>query len=156
MRPYGNGIFDVQWSPSDTQIATASAGSSIQISSLDASVSDVETTRILQGHCGTVKCVAWDPKTDGSMLCSGGRDGAICLWDLRQESDTPVMTILDAHEDTKTPRPRARKGKLPPAAPQRSVTSVLYTECNPYGVTSAGSLDGYELFYNDYECELVN
>ncbi|CAL1701663.1 unnamed protein product [Somion occarium] len=142
-QPYANAIFDVQWSHSDTYLATASAGSSIQISTLDATRCDAKTTRVMRGHSGTVKCLAWDPNYDGTMLCSGGRDGAICLWDLRQDSSGPVVTISDAHENTmKVSRPKPRKGKLAPAVPLRSITSLIYSECEPHGIISAGSLDG--------------
>ncbi|GBE79403.1 hypothetical protein SCP_0206010 [Sparassis crispa] len=150
--PHANGIFDVKWSPSDTLIATASGDHSTRITSLASSVlSEHKTLHVLRGSSGTVKCIAWDPLKDGTVLCTGGRDGSICVWDLRvsegrgrDEVETgsiaPVIVIPNAHGAPS--KPKGRKGKLAPAAPLRSITSLVYPEGNPYCVVSSGSFDG--------------
>jgi len=107
-------------------------------------------THILRGHSSTIKCMAWDP-SHTSLLATGGRDGAICLWDLRvaeqrqAEEDiitpSPVMTIYGAHEDTVIKsKPKPRKGKQVPMP--RTVTNLLYSESQPFGLISSGSFDG--------------
>ena len=104
---------------------------------------------VLHGHSGTVKCVAWDPAQDGNVLCSGGRDGSICLWDLRvceSRNGTgtlkPVLVIPKAHEsDVKTPKPKGRR-MLRAAAPIKGVTHLLYSDAHPHGIISSNSFDG--------------
>jgi len=70
------------------------------------------------------------------------------VWDLRigegSEDGTlaPVIKISGAHDEEGKPKPRARKGKLTPAAPLRSVTSLLHLENAPNKLVSSGSVDG--------------
>lgn len=131
---------------SDTLLATCSGDHSTHITDVESET----ITYALRGHKSTVKCVAWDPKHK-DLLSSGGRDGALCFWDLRiaakQNEEnidvlSPVMTIFGAHEDvTVKGTPKVNRGKKVPMP--RSVTNVLYPECNPYGIVSSGSYDGY-------------
>jgi denticleless len=93
--------------------------------------------------------MAWDP-INSSLLATGGRDGAICLWDLRvgqHHGDgnvfaaTPVITIHGAHEDTIVKsKPKSRKGKQNPAP--RTITNLLYPESHSNGLVSSSSFDG--------------
>ncbi|TFK76171.1 WD40 repeat-like protein [Pluteus cervinus] len=146
IQPHDNGIFAVQWNKSDTLLASCSGDHSARISCLEKE----ETIHVLRGHTATVKCVTWDP-THQDLLTTGGRDGTICLWDLRageqrrQEGDSsfiePVITILGAHDEGGSvgkPRPRRKKNVPIP----RSITNVLYPERQPYGLVSSGSSDG--------------
>ncbi|KAF8165013.1 WD40 repeat-like protein [Crassisporium funariophilum] len=145
IQAHTNGIFDVKWSLDDRNLATSSGDQSTRISCATTGT----MTHVLRGHSGTVKCAAWDP-THSSLLATGGRDGAICLWDLRvgeqQQAGevvgiSPVMTIYGAHEDTLAKgKPRARRGKQ--VASTRAVTNVLYPDSQPYGLVSSGSFDG--------------
>lgn len=111
-------------------------------------------THVFRGHSSTVKCMAWD-STHISLLATGGRDGSICLWDLRvsekrRSGDSevmvaaPVMTIHDAHDDTKSKTKPRVKGKQNPA--HRTITNLLYPDCDPYGLVSSGSFDGWVAF----------
>ncbi|KAF7355059.1 WD40 repeat-like protein [Mycena sanguinolenta] len=142
LQPHNNGIFDVKWNTSDALLATCSGDRSVHIS-------DVETRtviRALHGHEGTVKCASWDP-SHPDLLSTGGRDGLVCIWDLRvsenrpgQETASlhPVLNIPAVHEDLgahakrKTP-----KGKKP-----KSVTGLLFSDANPYHLITSGSSDG--------------
>lgn len=150
VQPHENGIFDVKWSPSDTLIATASGDHSIRISTLASSVATEDRTlHILRGHEGTVKSVAWDPAHDGAVLCSGGRDGGICLWDLRvgergsSGEVLPVLSIPKAHNlQGKPPKAKVPRGKLAPSVPLQSITHLLYTDTHPFGVISSCASEG--------------
>jgi denticleless len=137
-----NGIFDVQWSATDDRIATASAD-------LTTRITDITTGRglwTLQGHTSTVKTISWDP-SNPNLLSTGGRDGCICLWDLRisermqledgVEKLTPVTTIRDAHGDLQ--RHRGRKPKIFMA---KAVTSIVYAPDDPLSLISSGSANG--------------
>ncbi|KAI0824619.1 WD40-repeat-containing domain protein [Trametes gibbosa] len=150
LQPHANGVFDVKWSPSDTLIATASGDHSVRISTLAPSVCEQDRTlHVLRGHEGTVKSIAWDPAHDGAVLCSGGRDGGICLWDLRvgERSEagqvSPVLSIPRAHDlQGKPTKPKVPRGKLVPGVPLQSITHLLYTDTHPYGVISSSSSEG--------------
>lgn len=81
-------------------------------------------------------------------MSTGGRDGIICIWDLRMagmKDDqgstelSPVISLLAAHGEVKG-KGRPRRGKNAPSP--RSVTHLLYPELGPYGLISSGSLDG--------------
>ena len=144
MQTHYNGIFDIKWSLDDASLATCSGDRSTRISCVTTGI----ITHVLGGHSSTIKCMAWDP-SHTSLLATGGRDGSICLWDLRvaerqTEEDitpSPVMTIYGAHEDTaikSKPNPRKGKQVLSP----RSVTNLLYPESQPFGLVSSSSFDG--------------
>lgn len=86
----------------------------------------------------------WDP-SHTNLLSTGGRDGKVCIWDLRVASKaigdgvemmSPVITIDDAHGID----PKGRGRKTQPLA--RSITSLLYPEDGLYGLISSGSFDG--------------
>ncbi|KAG6841322.1 hypothetical protein C0991_012321 [Blastosporella zonata] len=137
-----NGIFDIKWNIDDCLLATCSGDQSTRI--VCPTTQSIKYN--LRGHTRTVKCVAWDP-SNANLLSTGGRDGGICLWDLRMPvvdrgdrgtSSIPVMTIPGAHEDSiSTARRRGKKVSAP-----RSVTSLLYPETGTYGLVSSGSFDG--------------
>ncbi|KAF9485426.1 WD40 repeat-like protein [Pholiota conissans] len=145
IQPHHNGVFDVKWSLDDTSLATCSGDQSTRISCTKTGA----ITHVLRGHNSTVKCVAWD-SSNRSLVATGGRDGAICLWDLRigerlQGNDLiavgPVLTIHGAHEDTIIKsKPKPRKGKQQPTP--RTITSLLYPDSAPYGLVSSSSSDG--------------
>jgi denticleless len=150
-QPHTNGIFDIKWNSSDTLLATASGDQSTRISCLTTTA----TTHVLRGHTSTVKCVTWDPNHK-DMLSTGGRDGAVCVWDLRvgegrsadgdgTETLRPVMMIPGAHETAGSKGMRKRKGKTVPMA--KSVTSLVYPDTEPYGLISGGSFDGYVILH---------
>ncbi|KAG6880431.1 hypothetical protein C0992_000033 [Termitomyces sp. T32_za158] len=142
LQVHQNGIFDIKWNSDDTLLATCSGDQSTHITCIN----EEKVMYALHAHTSTVKCAAWDPN-NANLLSTGGRDGTICLWDLRipgtdgEDGPTvlkPVMTILGAHEES-TPKAR-RRGKK--AFASRSITSVLYPETGTYGLVSSGSFDG--------------
>lgn len=141
-----NGIFDIKWSPCDTFIATASGDKTVRITDPRSSTrTSLHTLR--SGH-STVKCVAWDP-SHSNLLISGGRDGQISLWDLRDrrsgqaENDQtsslkPVLVIPCAHEAV--PGKPSKKGRTVLAP--KSVTSLVYLQGSEHQILSSGSADG--------------
>ncbi|KAG0705406.1 WD40-repeat-containing domain protein [Suillus ampliporus] len=140
LEPHDNGIFDVKWNADDTLLATASGDKSTRISSVETQ----QLLSILDGHTSTVKCVAWDP-THRDLLTTGGRDGMLCMYDLRvnnlSDEDEiparrPVITITAAHGQDKA----GGRQKIRPLP--RGVTSILYPDDRPHGLVSSGSFDG--------------
>ncbi|KAJ3841532.1 WD40 repeat-like protein [Lentinula raphanica] len=127
LRPHVNGVYDVKWSPSDSRLATCSADRSIRISCPLTS----QLLHTLEGHVSSVKRAAWHPIND-SLLCSGGRDGAICIWDLRLPQN-PVLKISDAHE-------LPLKGRRSKQHVPKTVTNLVFNE--DMSLISSGSSDG--------------
>ncbi|VDB83282.1 unnamed protein product [Peniophora sp. CBMAI 1063] len=132
---HGNGIFDVRWSLDDTRLATASADHTSRII-------DVRTGAILSelhsGHTATVKTLTWDPSHD-SLLATGGRDGVVCLWDLRTASEVgPAARIAHAHEELLGTGQRRSKKK----GSTRAVTGLLFSSHAPHSLISAGPANG--------------
>ncbi|KAH7916159.1 WD40-repeat-containing domain protein [Hygrophoropsis aurantiaca] len=141
LEPHDNGIFDVKWNFDDSLLVTTSGDKSSRISCIETQ----SILHILQGHTSTVKCAAWDP-SHKDILSTGGRDGSICLWDLRVNNQTveddisvitPVMSILAAHGQEKAKGGRRKLNPLP-----RSVTNLIYPDGQPYSLVSSGAFDG--------------
>ncbi|KAJ7228910.1 WD40 repeat-like protein [Mycena pura] len=145
LQPHENGIFDVKWNGVDTLLATASGDKSVHVSDLQTCA----TILALRGHSSTAKCISWDPNHP-DLLSTGGRDGNVCIWDLRAgeyravdepASLLPVQTIMAAHEimslKGKRKSPKGKNAPMP-----KSVTGLLYSKANPHQLISSGSSDG--------------
>ncbi|KAF8219659.1 cell division cycle protein cdt2 [Tricholoma matsutake] len=143
LQPHHNGIFDIKWSTDDALLATCSGDQSTRI--LCSTTKTI--THTLQGHTSTLKCIAWDPQ-HRELLSSGGRDGTICIWDLRTAGQrredsvatlNPVITLQGAHENAFSKGKGRVRRKTHTA---RSITNLLYPDIGPYGLVSSGSFDG--------------
>ena len=77
-RLHSTSIFDLLWYDQDTKIISVGADLVCQIM-------DVETQRVLQqvqDHVGSIKTLSQTP--DGAIIATGGRDGKIFFYDMRQ------------------------------------------------------------------------
>ncbi|CCU98499.1 unnamed protein product [Malassezia sympodialis ATCC 42132] len=104
-------LFAMAWRPDDAALALGGSDYSV-------SVWDVEREQCLatyDAHRGSPRALAWDPAGGGQVLCSGARDGAVYVWDVRQAS--PAMHLPEAH--------RARRARRRAPA-HDAVTSVAY------------------------------
>ncbi|KAF5364003.1 hypothetical protein D9756_000821 [Leucocoprinus leucothites] len=160
LQPHENGIFDVKWDRTNSHIVTCSGDQSSRITSVEKNV----VTHVLHGHTSTVKTASWDPTND-ALLATGGRDGTICLWDLRTSTSSsttngapvlePVVVILNAHGSPTAPKPKteakpkARNAKKLTSVPMpKTVTSLLYPESQSYGLVSSSASDGILRFWD--------
>ncbi|KAI0303171.1 WD40-repeat-containing domain protein [Russula brevipes] len=126
-----NGIFDLQWSPDDTSLATCSGDHTARITD----VATGKTLHLLRGHTSTVKTVAWDPQ-HASLLSTGGRDGGI----RSTASHAPVTAIDGAHGEDKPANRGGGRRKVGPTA--RTVTSLVWADGRSDRLISSGSFDG--------------
>lgn len=88
-RPHVNAILDLDFSPDDLLLATASGDQTSH-------VIDMPTQRVthtLAGHVSSVKQVRFQPGSS-NVLASSSRDGSVQIWDLRCKGfDPPVRDI---------------------------------------------------------------
>ncbi|KZT26962.1 WD40 repeat-like protein [Neolentinus lepideus HHB14362 ss-1] len=148
LQPHRNGIFALSWSPSDVLLATSSGDHVTRVTD----VTTGKTVYTLQKHLATVKCNAWDPRHE-KILSTGGRDGSICVWDLRTKAKKstkeggeilkPVVEIMTAHGGSTLKESGKRRGKnTGQPLGVRSITNILYPDVDPYGFVTSGSFDG--------------
>ncbi|GAQ82389.1 hypothetical protein KFL_001100030 [Klebsormidium nitens] len=140
---HSNSIFDIAWLQNDTHLLTGSGDQVIRLWNLEAQ----RCVQELRGHQGSIKSVCVQA-TQNNCLASGGRDGAIMLWDLRTAVRAtrpsgrvysrcdPVATIKNAHPSPLV-APRRRSSKDAAAG----VTSVLYLKDGTI-IASSGHADG--------------
>ncbi|ETI21427.1 hypothetical protein G647_07774 [Cladophialophora carrionii CBS 160.54] len=79
MIPHDNAIMDMQFSPDDHFLATASGDQTCRIIDMNTRTG----THTLVGHVGSIKNVRWQPASGNKILATCSRDGSVCLWDLR-------------------------------------------------------------------------
>ncbi|KAK0461946.1 WD40-repeat-containing domain protein, partial [Desarmillaria tabescens] len=142
IQAHDNGVFDVKWDESDARLATASADQSTRILCLSTNT----VLHSLRGHTNTVKSISWDP-SNPNLLSTGGKDGAICLWDLRigegrvdGESLPPVLSIPGAHEELAPLETSNKRRKSISSA--KTITNVIYSDTSSHNLISSGSYNG--------------
>ena len=89
-RPHVNAILDLDFSYNDALLATASGDQTGHVIDM----STQSTIYQMQGHCGSVKQVRFQPSSGGSVLATSSRDGDIQIWDLRCKGYSAPVTDL--------------------------------------------------------------
>lgn len=116
----------------------------------DVTESKLVNIREFCGHTRSVK-VATFRKNDCSVFATGGRDGAILIWDLRSSANGEVVQKVDnkiysAHIGNAPTTPSTRRRgvrttpKLPPNVSNSSVTGLVFQDENT--LLSSGAGDG--------------
>lgn len=95
-------------------------------------------SRVFKGHSRSVKTAAFR-KTDSAVFATGGRDGAIYIWDTRANSHVGSMSradncILSGHTGPGPGTPQSHKRrpttrqtpKLPPNISSNSITGLIF------------------------------
>jgi len=145
-QPHDNAVMDLTFSSDDNFIATASGDQTCQ-------VVDVQAQRSLyslRAHTASVKRIEFQPGSGDKILASAGRDGTICLWDLRIRGQSlgdsrrsrlhvtdmaqdmsvmaPVLEIFDAHNPNPKNKGATQKSKQSTIAGRSefSITSLSF------------------------------
>lgn len=144
-----NAVFDIAWMPFHLKLISASGDHTARL--WDVSESRLTSIRDFCGHTRSVK-VATFRKNDCSVFATGGRDGAILIWDLRTSTDGAVIQKVDnriysAHVGNGPSTPSTRRRgtrnttpKLPPNVSTSSVTGLVFQDENT--LISCGPGDG--------------
>ena len=92
MRPHDNAIMDLEFSEDDSLLATASGDQTCHI--ID--VKSQKSVWSLTGHASSAKKIQFQPGST-NMLATCARDGAILIWDTRENhTDRPAQTVQSA------------------------------------------------------------
>mgnify|MGYP003525084962 CR=1 FL=1 len=146
-----NAVFDVAWMPHHMKLISASGDHTARL--WDAETEKLTCIREFCGHSRSVK-VATFPKNNCSMFATGGRDGAIMIWDTRSSPENEIIQKVDnrihnAHVGSSTPSTpssgrrrgtRSATPKLPANASNSSVTGLVFQDENT--LISCGPGDG--------------
>lgn len=147
-QPHDNAVMDLTFSSDDNFIATASGDQTCQIVDVQAK----RSLYSLRAHTASVKRIEFQPGSGSKILASAGRDGTICLWDLRVKGQplgggrrarlhvtemaeelsvlAPVLEIYDAHN----PKPKNKN------ASQKTKQSTIAGRSD-FSITSLSFLD---------------
>ncbi|KAJ9650136.1 hypothetical protein H2198_010552 [Neophaeococcomyces mojaviensis] len=148
MRPHDNALMDLAFSYDDNYLATASGDQTCVI--ID--VHSQKSLYSLRAHNASVKRIQFQPGSGNNILASCGRDGAICLWDLRTKGQalstgrrarlhvtemsedvsclSPVLSIYNAHSTGQKFRNTTTKGRQNniPGRNDFSITSLTFLD----------------------------
>ncbi|KAG5677744.1 hypothetical protein PVAND_007475 [Polypedilum vanderplanki] len=147
-----NAVFDIAWMPGHLKLVSASGDHTARL--WDVSTSKLTNISEFNAHTRSVKVVTF-PRNNCNMFATGGRDGAIIVWDTRINIENEVVQkneniIHNAHAGTtggpSTPSSGRRRGvrnmtpKLPTASCYTSVTGLVFQDDNT--LISCGAGDG--------------
>lgn len=144
-----NAVFDIAWMPYHLKLISASGDHTARL--WDVSESKLISIREFCGHTRSVK-VATFRKNDCSVFATGGRDGAILIWDLRSSPNGEIIQKVDnriysAHVGNGPTTPSTRRRgtrqttpKLPPNVSNSSVTGLVFQD--EHTLISCGPGDG--------------
>lgn len=144
-----NAVFDIAWMPYHLKLVSASGDHTARL--WDVSESKLLSIREFCGHTRSVKVVTFR-KNDCSTFATGGRDGAVLIWDLRSSTNGDVIQkadnrIYSAHVGNVPTTPSTRRRgtrnttpKLPPNISNSSVTGLVFQD--EYTLISCGPGDG--------------
>src|SRR5262249_9072591 len=96
LQGYATALYDLDWSPAGTEIASAGFHGVVSLWQVEG-LGGGTPRGVLRGHERNVYGVAWRP--DGGVLASSGLDNAIRLWDPATGSSLQVIRDPD-HLDT--------------------------------------------------------
>ncbi|XP_013108631.2 protein lethal(2)denticleless isoform X1 [Stomoxys calcitrans] len=141
-----NAVFDLEWSPGQMRFISASGDHTARL--WEVTNSEILAVRHFVGHTRSVKTAAFR-KNDSSVFATGGRDGAIIIWDTRANLNVDMTPradncIYSGHVGGPgTPvsqRKRSRTPKMPPNTTSSSITGLAFQDENT--LISCGAGDG--------------
>ncbi|XP_065368682.1 protein lethal(2)denticleless [Calliphora vicina] len=141
-----NAVFDLEWAPGQMRFVSASGDHTARL--WEVTNSEIIGVRPFVGHTRSVKTAAFR-KNDSSVFATGGRDGAIIIWDTRANLNVDMTPradncIYSGHVGGPgTPvsqRKRSRTPKMPPNTTSSSITGLAFQDENT--LISCGAGDG--------------
>lgn len=156
-RAHQNAVFDLSWAREDLWMFTASGDMTVNLYD----TSYARKLAVLSGHRASVKTVATS-NTSEYVLASGGRDGKLCVWDVRIQGRSSrrlngsrsVMPVLE-YDNAHSPHDKkiCRRTKKPRYTSAPSVTSLCFLPGGSGNVIVSGGVDGciklWDVRYND-------
>lgn len=148
---HNNAVFDLEWMPDEMKFVSASGRKkvfSLQQGKLKNCISFLgdnmarlwtvkpsgfELSRCFIGHTRSVKTAAFR-HTDSSVFATGGRDGAILIWDTRATSNVGAMPRADniihrghagGPETPHSNKRRTRQTRQTPDMPSNTMSSSI-------------------------------
>lgn len=142
-----NAVFDLEWAPSKMSFVSTSGDHTARL--WEITESEIKNCRIFTGHTRSVKTAAFR-RNDSAVFATGGRDGAILIWDTRavsnlgstQRADNCIYSGHAGGPGTPVSQRKrtARTPKLCPTATSSSITGLVFQDDNT--LISCGAGDG--------------
>uniref|UniRef100_A0A182NJW6 Peptidase S1 domain-containing protein n=1 Tax=Anopheles dirus TaxID=7168 RepID=A0A182NJW6_9DIPT len=147
MQCHYNAVFDIEWMPGEMKLVTASGDHTAKLWSL--TESEMVSTQTFRGHSRSVKTVAFR-RDDAAVFATGGRDGAILIWDIRAQLGLDMVPradncIYSGHVGGPgTPSSHRKRSRNTPKIPAQgcssSITGLVFHDGNT--LISCGAGDG--------------
>ncbi|KAH8272852.1 hypothetical protein KR018_004771 [Drosophila ironensis] len=87
-----NAVFDLEWAPGQMRFVSASGDHTARL--WEVSGSGIRGLNSYVGHTRSVKSAAFK-RTDPAVFATGGRDGAILIWDIRANLNMDLTSRVD-------------------------------------------------------------
>ncbi|XP_050072819.1 protein lethal(2)denticleless [Anopheles maculipalpis] len=147
MQCHYNAVFDIEWMPRDMKLVTASGDHTATLWAL--TESQLVSLQMFRGHSRSVKTVAFR-RDDSAVFATGGRDGAILIWDIRAQVGLDMTPradncIFSGHAGGPgTPSSHRKRTRQTPKIPAQgcssSITGLAFQDGNT--LISCGAGDG--------------